>query len=66
MDPVMQAVFGDMPIDKLISSKTNQVQVNNSGAIFLAIGTILVLGVTAYVLYKKNRKLKEQLDTSNL
>jgi hypothetical protein len=62
MDPVMQAVFGNMPIEKIISSNSNQVRRNNSDVIFLAIGTIVALTITVYVLYEKSKKTQKLVE----
>ncbi len=62
MDPVMQAVFGTMPIGQLSAVQAATGKNNSLNTIILVGGVALVLGVTVYILYKQNQKLREQLE----
>jgi len=61
MDPVMQALFGKMPIEQLSAVQAATSKNNNANTILLIGGVAIVLGVTAYILYQKNLELKQQL-----
>jgi hypothetical protein len=61
MDPVMQALFGKMPIEQLSAVKAATTNNNNTNTILFIGGVALVLGVTAYLLYQKNLELNKQL-----
>jgi len=61
MDPVMQALFGKMPIEQLSAVQSATTKNNNTNTILLIGGVAIVLGVTAYILYQKNLELKQQL-----
>ncbi len=61
MDPVMQALFGKMPIEQLSAVHSATTKNNNTNTILLIGGVALVLGVTAYILYQKNLELNKQL-----
>jgi hypothetical protein len=61
MDPVMQALFGKMPIEQLSAVKAATSKNNNANTILLIGGVAIVLGVTAYILYQKNIELNKQL-----
>jgi hypothetical protein len=62
MDPVMQALFGKMPIEQLSAVQAATTKNNNANTILLIGGVAIVLGVTAYILYQKNLELKQQLN----
>ena len=61
MDPVMQALFGKMPIEQLSAVQAATSKNNNANTILLIGGLAVVLGVTAYILYQKNIELNKQL-----
>lgn len=61
MDPVMQSLFGQMPISQLPSVQAAVGQKNNSEAIFIMGAIILVGGIIAYNIYKENQELKFKL-----
>ena len=61
MDPVMQALFGKMPIEQLSAVQAATSKNNNANTILLIGGVAIVLGVTAYILYQKNIELNKQL-----
>jgi beta-lactamase regulating signal transducer with metallopeptidase domain len=61
MDPVMQTLFGKMPIEQLSAVQTATSK-NNSANAILVLGTVaIILGATVYVLYQRNTSLKQQL-----
>ena len=61
MDPVMQALFGKMPIEQLSAVQAATSKNNNANTILLIGGVAIVLGITAYILYQKNLELNKQL-----
>ena len=61
MDPVMQALFGKMPIERLSAVQAATTKNSNANTILLIGGIAVVLGVTAYLLYQKNLELNKQL-----
>ena len=61
MDPVMQALFGKMPIEQLSAVQAATSKNNNANTTLLIGGVAIVLGVTAYILYQKNIELNKQL-----
>lgn len=61
MDPVMQALFGKMPIEQLSAVQAASSKNNNANTILFIGGVAIVLGITAYILYQKNLELKQQL-----
>jgi len=61
MDPVMQALFGKMPIEQLSAVQAATSKNNNANTILLIGSVAIVLGVTAYILYQKNIELNKQL-----
>ena len=61
MDPVMQALFGKMPIEQLSAVQAATSKNNNANTILLIGGVAIVLGITAYILYQKNLELTKQL-----
>lgn len=63
MDPVMQTLFGKMPISQLPSVQAAVGQKNNNQAIFIMGAIILVGGIIAYNIYKENQELKVKLKT---
>lgn len=58
MDPVMQALFGKLPISQLPSVQAAVNQKNNNQTIIIMGAIILVGGFLAYNLYRENQKLK--------
>jgi hypothetical protein len=58
MDPVMQALFGKMPISQLPSVQAAVNQKNNNQTIFILGAIILVGGIYAYYIYRENQELK--------
>lgn len=66
MDPVMQTLFGKMPISQLPSVQAAVGQKNNTETI-LIIGAIFVVGsIITYNIYKENQELKIKLKTVEL
>jgi hypothetical protein len=61
MDPVMQTLFGKMPIEQLSAVQAATSKNNNANTILIIGGVAIVLGVTAYILYQKNIALNKQL-----
>jgi hypothetical protein len=61
MDPVMQALFGKMPISQLPSVQAAVNQKNNNTTILIMGAIIIVGGVIAYNIYKENQELKVKL-----
>ena len=61
MDPVMQALFGKLPICQLPSVQAAVNQKNNNQTIFIMGAIILVGGIIAYNIYKENQELKFKL-----
>jgi hypothetical protein len=58
MDPVMQTLFGQMPISQLPSVKSAVLQKNNTQTILLLGATVVIVGFIAYEYYKENKVLK--------
>jgi predicted negative regulator of RcsB-dependent stress response len=58
MDPVMQALFGKMPLSQLPSVQAAAAQKNNNNTILFMGAIIIVGGIIAYNLYKENQELK--------
>ena len=66
MDPVMQTLFGKMPISQLPSVQAAVGQKNNTETI-LIIGAIFVVGsIITYNIYMENQELKIKLKTVEL
>lgn len=65
MDPVMQTLFGNMPIEKLNAVQLEKVKNKNADVILIIGGVAVILGITAYVLYKKNGELKQRIKVLN-
>ena len=63
MDPVMQTLFGKMPISQLTSVQAAVGQKNNNQAILIMGAIIVVGGIIAYNIYKENKELKIKLKT---
>jgi hypothetical protein len=61
MDPVMQALFGKMPISQLPSVQAAVGQKNNTETILIMGAIIVVGGIIAYNIYKENQELKFKL-----
>ena len=61
MDPVMQTLFGKMPIEQLNAVQSATVKSKNADTILIIGGIAIALGITAYILYKQNIKLKRQI-----
>ena len=61
MDPVMQALFGKMPISQLPSVQAAVGQKNNNDAILIMGAIVLVGGIIAYNIYKENQLLKQKI-----
>jgi hypothetical protein len=61
MDPVMQALFGKMPIEQLSAVNAATTKNNNTNTILLIGGVAIVLGVTAYILYQKNLEVNRKI-----
>jgi hypothetical protein len=62
MDPVMQTLFGKLPISQLPSVQAAAAQKNNNNTILFMGAIILVGGFLAYNLYKENQGLKYKLE----
>lgn len=60
MDPVMQALFGKMPISQLPSVQVAVGQKNNNDTILIMGAIILVGGIIAFNIYKENQELKNK------
>ena len=61
MDPVMQSLFGKMPIEQLTAVQAATTKNNNANAILFLGGVAIVLGFTAYYYYKQNEELKVKI-----
>lgn len=61
MDPVMQALFGGIPIEQLNAVQSATIKSKNADTILIIGGIAIALGITAYILYQKNLELKQQL-----
>ena len=61
MDPVMQTLFGKMPIEQLNSVQIAAGKSKNSNTILILGGATILLCITAYVLYQKNLELKRKV-----
>jgi hypothetical protein len=61
MDPIMQALFGRLPISQLPTVQAAVNQKNNNQTIFIMGAIILVGGIIAYNIYKENQELKFKL-----
>lgn len=61
MDPVMQALFGNMPIEQLTVVKAATNKSNSADTILFLGGVAIVLGFTAYYYYKQNEELKARI-----
>jgi hypothetical protein len=66
MDPVMQALFGKMPISQLPSVQAAVKQKNNNTTILIMGAIIIVGGVIAYNIYKENQELKVKLKAASI
>ena len=66
MDPVMQALFGKMPISQLPSVQAAVGQKNNNDAILIMGAIVLVGGIIAYNIYKENQELKFKLKVATI
>jgi predicted negative regulator of RcsB-dependent stress response len=66
MDPVMQALFGKMPISQLPSVQAAVNQKNNNTTILIMGAIIIVGGVIAYNIYKENQELKVKLKAASI
>ena len=65
MDPVMQTLFGKMPIEQLSGVQTAITSRSNSTTILILGGITLVFGATAYYYYKQNVELKVRIKNLN-
>ena len=61
MDPVMQTLFGKMPIEQLNAVQSATIKSKNADTILIIGGIAIALGITAYILYKQNIELKRQI-----
>jgi hypothetical protein len=61
MDPVMQSLFGKMPIEQLTAVQAATTKNNNANAILFLGGVAIVLGFTAYYYYKQNEEIKVKI-----
>jgi len=59
MDPVMQTLFGKMPIEQLNAVQSATQKNKNSYATIILGSVVIILGITAYLLYLQNVKLKK-------
>ncbi len=57
----MQALFGKMPIEQLSAVQAATIKNKNANTIMMIGGVAVVLAVGAYILYKKNVELNQQL-----
>ena len=61
MDPIMQSLFGEMPISNLPSIEMALNQKKSQQTILIMGAIIVVGGIIAYNIYKKNQELKFKL-----
>lgn len=61
MDPVMQTLFGKMPIEQFNAVKTATEKNKNANTILVLSGVAIIIGITAYHFYKQNIELKRKL-----
>jgi hypothetical protein len=61
MDPIKQAVFGSMPIENFADIQTGKIKMSNTNTILLLGGIALSMGFIAFIIYKENQKLKQQM-----
>jgi hypothetical protein len=61
MDPIMQALFGRLPISQLPSVQAAAAQKNNNNTILFMGALVLVGGILVYNIYRENQYLKNQL-----
>ncbi len=61
MDPVMQSLFGKMPIEQLTAVQAATTKNNNANAILFLGGVAIILGFTAYYYCKQNEELKVKI-----
>lgn len=59
MDPVIQTLFGKMPIEQLNAVQSETQKNKNSYATIILGSVVIILGITAYLLYLQNVKLKK-------
>ena len=62
MDPVMQTLFGKMPIEQLDAVKAVITEKRFVRTIFVLGGITIGLGIFAYTLYQQNLELKDKLN----
>lgn len=61
-DPIMEVIFGKMPINQLSSVQIASDKSKASDIIILLLTAAIVAGVYAYVVHEKNLELKKQLE----
>jgi len=61
MDPVMQTLFGKMPIEQLNAVQSTTGKSKNINTILILGGVAVALGITAYILYEQNLELKSKI-----
>ena len=66
MDPVMQALFGKMPISQLPSVQAAVGQKNNNQTILIMSAIIVVGGILAYKIFKENQELKKRFNKAEM
>lgn len=61
MDPVIQTLFGKMPIEQLNAVQSATGKSKNINTILILGGIAVALGITAYILYEQNLELKSKI-----
>ena len=62
MDPVMQKLFGKMPIEELSAIQSAKIKNKYANMILLISGVSIALGITVYILHIQNIELREKIN----
>jgi hypothetical protein len=62
MDPVMQKLFGKMPIEELSVIQSAKIKNKYANMILLISGVAIALGITVYILHIQNIELREKIN----
>jgi hypothetical protein len=62
MDPVMQKLFGKMPIEELSAIQSAKIKNKYANMILLISGVAIALGITVYILHIQNIELREKIN----